>query len=162
MRLDTGETIGFPGTLYVAPAAAPDGRRFLVADEAGVAVMRLGALEDPFLLSGTGSAPLGWSHDGTRIVTFEKNYRVKIWDGATDTRVPRIVTHGRTSAESEVSYARWNEVLAISPDGRRLATAGWRFVTLRTLSTGSEIWNAYRLEAFPAALAFSPDGEWLA
>jgi WD40 repeat protein len=79
----SGQTTAFPGSWQVWPLAAPDSRRFVVTGEFGTAVFRLGALDDPFLLGGRGSHPLGWSHDGTRIVTYHSDRSVRIWDAAT-------------------------------------------------------------------------------
>jgi serine/threonine protein kinase/WD40 repeat protein len=163
MRLDTREATGLPGTRSATPVVGPGGKRFLVADENGTAVLRLDALDDAYPLGGKGSAlPYAWSTDGTRLVTRQVDGRVRIWDAATDTRPLRIMTHGRASVESHSVYGNWNEAVALSPDGKHLATAGWKFVTLHSLSDGSEIWNTYRLEPFPTVLAFSPDGDRLA
>jgi serine/threonine protein kinase/WD40 repeat protein len=162
MHLDTGETTGFPGAGGIPPLVGPDGSRLLIGVEDGTAVVRLGALDDAHPLGGKGSHPLSWSHDGKRLLTFRKDGSVRIWDSATDTRTFGITTHARASAETQSVYGSWNEVAALSPDGRYLATGGWQFVTLRTLSTGAEIWNAYGLEPFPTVLAFSRDGQRLA
>jgi WD40 repeat protein/predicted Ser/Thr protein kinase len=131
--------------------ASPDGRRLLFRSDEGVKVRRIGDRAITAVL-GTRAAVSGWTADGRSVVTREPDGTTKSWDAWTDARLPRIPSPPR----------RRFDVVAVSPDDRLLATAGWRFVTLQDLRSGGEIWNVYSLEPWTSALAFSPDGRRLA
>ena len=134
-----------------AAATSPEGKRLLFHGGDGTTVRRLGDKKTTAVL-GTRSDILGWSVDGTHVFTIEADGMKRTWDAATDARPFTIPAPPR----------RKTEVIAISSDGRLVATAGWGFVTLHDLQSGGERWNAYALEPWTAALAFSPDGRRLA
>jgi len=140
-----------PRTGRLAAATGPDGTRQLFLGDAGTMVRRLGDGTITAVL-GTRSEIAGWSTDGRRVFTVDADGARRTWDAATDARLLTIPAPPR----------RKTEVIAISPDGRLIAMAGWRFVTLHDLLAGRARWNVYSLEPRVEALAFSPDGRRLA
>jgi WD40 repeat protein len=75
---------------------------------------------------------------------------VTLWEAASEQPRRTLLTQdGRTSA------------LAFSPDGRTLAAAGDRAVTVWDLATGRELVERFRLRGV-LTLAFAPDGRTLA
>jgi len=154
LDLRTGERTvisGSPNAAHVRPVIDRRGRRALVLGESGTAVLNLdrARVEVPL---GIRSMPLAWSHDGNRFATLLDDRGIRIWDATTDARQPVYPS----------PHKRRNEAFALSPDGERFATVGWRFLTVSELSTGAELWNSYHLEPWLRAVAFSPDGRRIA
>ena len=140
-----------PKTGWATAVVSPDATRLAFLGGEGTKVRRLGDARITAVL-GTRSLALGWLPDGKRIFTVEADRMRRTWDAATDARPPTIPTPSR----------RRTEAIAVSSDGRLVVTAGWRFVTVHDLRTGGERWNAYTLEPWTGALAFSPDARHLA
>jgi serine/threonine protein kinase/WD40 repeat protein len=141
-----------PGTNNLIPVPGPEGQRLMIAGDDGPAVVVLHTLDDARPFAGRGSFPVAWSAGGTRLATRRAAGSIHIWDAATDARPLRITTPHRYR----------NEIFSVSPDGTRVVTAGWSYLTLYDLSTGDELWNSYRLEPYAEAIVFSPDGRQIA
>ncbi len=96
-----------------------------------------------------GDCPLAFTPDGKVLISGSADRTNKVvyfWDAATGKELRRL--------EQSASH------LALSPDGRLLATGGWdRIVRLWDVATGQEL---RRLDTPAGALAFAPDGRALA
>jgi WD40 repeat protein len=106
----------------------------------------IGSLAD----CGTKVCSLAYSHDGRWIATGSEDGTARLWD----TRTLELVrTFGR--------HAAVVDLVAFSPDGRCLATAGSRAIGIWEIDTGSSL-NV--IEEFDEikALTFSPDGTRIA
>ncbi|MBI3469081.1 MAG: PD40 domain-containing protein, partial [Planctomycetes bacterium] len=92
---------------------------------------------------------VAFSPDSEKLVTSCVDGSVKLWDVATG------------AVESEVSHGGYVNEIALSPDGKTLATAGERPVKLWSITGG-------KVELLPTSLAnttepvtFSPDGKMI-
>jgi WD40 repeat protein/serine/threonine protein kinase len=166
-------------TNYVYPVAfSPDGNRLASGSWDGTAFLWDGVTGEPFAaLPHPGAVPsLTFTPDGRWLVT--GNYgdrRLRVWDAATARLLkeisdpagsPPFVTlgsgGGRDNASPEVLRFLIKQMVIVSPDGRRVAATAFdpqiRFhLCVRDLTSGERLFAAEG-----AALAYSPDGRWLA
>jgi hypothetical protein len=98
-------------------------------------------------------ASVAFSPDGSRLVTWDKDNTVKIWDAATGQELFTLAGH-----EDGVC------AVAFSPDGTRLATAASADNTAKIwdATTGQELFTLIGYEDGFYFVAFSPDGTRLA
>ena len=91
--------------------------------------------------------------DGKSLVTGSVDKSLRVWDVAT--RQVRVAIAG---------LPNWVEGLAVSPDGRWIASAGKGSsdVLLHDLNTGEQQYRLVGHLALVRAIAFSPDGKTLA
>ena len=151
---------GFPSGAYGA-AFAPDGRSLAVGDgEGGLHVVDLA---DPSARrSGTGHEgavwDLAWTRDGSTVYTTGDDGQVLAWDTAT-----------MTVAETFGQHQAGGQALALSPDGRYLASSD--LGDRQGAGADVFVWDTdgvfLHAQLAPhdqgvRALAFSPDGEQLA
>jgi WD40 repeat protein/DNA-binding SARP family transcriptional activator/tRNA A-37 threonylcarbamoyl transferase component Bud32 len=159
--------LGSVSTELLTVAFSADGRWLAAASDDGVVrLLRVSnggsiarAQTTPGLPSTTYPANgLAFSPDGTRLAVATSEGTTRIWDLVKQRSPERLLlaTHGR---------GRWD--LALSPDGRRLATVGpggigiWDLETGRTRVT-SPAGNQPPSNPDSVHLAFSPDGARLA
>jgi RNA polymerase sigma factor (sigma-70 family) len=96
-----------------------------------------------------GDVPLVFSRDGK-----------VLYSGSADRANPSLYFWDSTTGKEIRRIARPVSRLALSPDGKTLATASWdKRIYLWDVATGAEI---TQIEAPASALAFSPDGRMLA
>src|SRR5207248_5857845 len=94
-----------------------------------------------------GVTHLAWSGDGQRVVSAGTNGKVQVWSAAMRDRTWSIPGH----------------FACFSPDGKQLAVATGRAVTLHDAATGSVVQRFDRGHEGPVlCAAFSPDGKLLA
>jgi WD40 repeat protein len=135
-------------------AFAPDGRSFVTSSWDRTAKI-WDASTGELLQSVRGGEEFGvaaaYSHDGTSIYIAEK-FRVQQWDLATNQLIPFETSHTAIIVD-----------LAISRDGRFLATASWDGTAkIWDLSTRQVVNSVVADENIFASVAFSPDSRTLA
>jgi WD40 repeat protein len=150
----TGKEVGrLPGRLpeVYAVAFSPDGTRLVTGEETGARVWdrttlrEVGRLEKP-------EGRLYWlrfTPDGNSVVGYASGGTIHLWSVATGQQRWQF-----SDGDLEIHCA------ALSPDGRLLATGGFRSrsVVIRELETGQEI-KRFRGHRGPICyLGFSPDG----
>jgi WD40 repeat protein len=102
---------------------------------------------ETFALKGhmAGVWSVAFTPDGQRLASGSGDRTVKVWDA---------------KRNPEARVLEWGQRVALSPDGRRIAT-GWSDKTIRIRDAASAE-DLIRLDGVAAAMAFSPDGRWLA
>lgn len=149
---------GKPAVLAQAPMQAPVGDQL-----PGGALSRLGTtrLRHGHLVMGIAFAP-----DGKTFVSAGQDHLARLWDTATGKEIRSFGEH----ADRLNPYARtrWVYSVAISPDGKTLATGdhntGWPVNTIRLwdIATGKELRRLQGHQQGVTSLSFSPDGRILA
>ncbi|HEV3236326.1 MAG TPA: sigma-70 family RNA polymerase sigma factor [Gemmataceae bacterium] len=109
---------------------------------------------------------IAYSKDGNKLVSAGADHLARLWD--TDTG-KEIRTFGEEADRGNAfAPSRWVHSVALSPDGKFLATGehspGWPVHTIRLwdIETGKEIRKIEGHKAGITALAFSPDSKTLA
>jgi WD40 repeat protein len=98
---------------------------------------------------GSYAAGLGFSHDGTRLVTGGMMGNIEVWSIPAGTRLLSIPFNG------SVYTAHF------SPDDSRLITASYLTGTVWNAATGAKIFDITGLENEMNEAAFSPDGQMI-
>ncbi len=102
---------------------------------------------------------LAFSPDGSRLVTLTgggyAGSAVRVWDTFSAKLLLGPVTHG--DAGAGVIF-----VVTFSPDGRRLVTGGSASARTWDIATAKSLGHSAPLQGAATAVAFSPDGRWLA
>lgn len=102
-----------------------------------------------------GVCSVAFSRDGKRLASLARGNEVRIWDAARG----ELVVAFKDDRPGAI------ECLALSPDGKLVATGDWRSggeVSLRDATTGKLLGSLMGHEAKVRAVAFSPDGKLLA
>lgn len=150
-----------------APGFSPDGALFAAIGPDGKSLLLWDAVERKELPPIQNDAALKdflLSHGGKVILTIDKDRpRVKSWRGAprslaaTIERKPKRPLPARGSEDEEPPL-----LLALSPDGARLAFSDSETVELWETGSANEPIQFGKLATGASALAFSPDGRFLA
>jgi RNA polymerase sigma factor (sigma-70 family) len=152
-------------------AFSPDGRRLAAGSRRGV--VYLGDPDDPAGLRRLGThrnqAVVAFTPDGRSLVSTASNSQITVWDVATGRAIRSRTIEGLLHPHS----------LAVSPDGRLLAVGG-RLPSLHKIKGFVGLWDLATLQelrhwdgeqeprnwagefTYVRALAFTPDGRWLA
>jgi WD40 repeat protein len=137
---------------------SPDGRYLATAGEKSG--LRLWDLEpraknkEPRILLSVAVRSVAFSADGKRLASIshfgEGGAVVDVWEMPSGKRVLRLPQPGA-----------WDEMVALSPDGRRLVVATGRAIWMRDARTGRPLYKMqgrYRV----SDMTFSPDGRYVA
>jgi WD40 repeat protein len=146
------------GTSPPAPAFSPDGRRLAIAGEGGhnevVQIVDLATRRRLFVLRGHPMPILDVAWQGEQLATLSNDGIVKVWDVAAD--------HAPTTRLTRRIPMATAGHLTFSPDGRRLVAMTDRELKLWELVEGEEMLSLAAGPLGLAAVAFSPDGRFLA
>jgi WD40 repeat protein/serine/threonine protein kinase len=134
---------------------SPDGQHFAcgMKDEIKIRNAATGA-EEMILRGHSGPVCIAYSPDGRRIVSGSVDKTIKVWDARTG--IALMTLTGNQDAVDNVAY---------SPNGERIASGGYDgTVRLWDANSGKEIFTmrGHQEQNCNWALAFSPDGKWLA
>jgi WD40 repeat protein/tRNA A-37 threonylcarbamoyl transferase component Bud32 len=140
------------------PAFSPDGRRLAIAGEGGhnevVQIVDLGTRRRLFVLRGHPMPILDVAWQGEQLATLSNDGTVKVWDVAAD--------HPPTTRLTRRIPVLGAGHLTFSPDGRRLVALTDQELKLWELVEGEEMLSLAARPRGLAAVAFSPDGRFLA
>ena len=105
---------------------------------------------------------LAFVPDGTRLISTSLRN-----DGISTSVVGEGASKSIGDAVGEITEARSHAAAAVSPDGTQVAIAGFKVMAMYDLRTSREVWKISTLSdeyspTYVMALAFSPDGRWLA
>ena len=131
-----------------APAAEPPLVRQPAARDANSASLLLTWLGDTCFRHGSMATSVSFSADGKLLASSHQDHVVRLWDPATGKEIRRLVGHDTVV-----------RAVALSADGKRAASAGYRDQSVRIWDTGTGK-ELFRLEheAFTCAVAIAPDG----
>ena len=102
---------------------------------------------------------------GWRDVAFTPDGQYLLGASEASSRLTAIVW--RTSnwsryREIRAGLPHWLRAVALSPDGRWLATGGWNYLQVYDLTTGEKVTDLPQPGRYVYSLKFSPDGQYLA
>jgi RNA polymerase sigma factor (sigma-70 family) len=142
----------------VVAAAAPDGvvRRWDAATGKELPVLKAEGIP----VGGALASDVAYTPDGKRLAATFHGEFIRLWDLTTGKLLPQFNgQHGKHHLLG----------LSISPDGKLLATGGWEqdgprryVIRLWDLDTGKTVRRLVGARSGIEAVAFSPDGKWLA
>jgi WD40 repeat protein len=156
-----------PESAPVAVAASPDIKFVVFADQRGAIHLLDVAKESAGgpLTPGGGEPPIGqalrqWPSRGdvTTLTFFPDGTKLAVLDGGKAVRILHVATGKEDTAFPGDEAV---QAVAVSPDGKRAATAGKGVVRLWDVATGKEE-RRFTAEGAITALAFAPDGQRLA
>ncbi|HEY9602330.1 MAG TPA: WD40 repeat domain-containing serine/threonine-protein kinase [Allocoleopsis sp.] len=99
----------------------------------------------------SGITCVAFSPDGQLVVGGSEDYTIKIWEASTGSEIHKITAH-----------SNFVNSIAISPDGKLLASVGGDIIKLWDLNTGQEVHTWTGHSQLIRSVAFSPDGQMLA
>jgi WD40 repeat protein len=104
---------------------------------------------------------IAFSSDGRLLATSDSDVITKLWDIATGREVQRFRGYKKIGGTPVSNYI---DELLFSPDARKLAAGNWdSTVEVWDVTTGRKLMNLAVKDEFGfTAIAFSPDGRWLA
>jgi WD40 repeat protein/tRNA A-37 threonylcarbamoyl transferase component Bud32 len=156
-------------------AFSPDGRRLASASadwsnpfKAGeVRVWEVAGRKEVLTFRGhrTGISALAYTPDGRRLVSGSVDGAIKVWDAVTGQEMLSLRGHAGIVPGTAAVFG-----LAVSPDGRWIASAGGNLL-LPTSPGEAKIWDAHTGKALftlpghrgaVGSVTFNPDGRWLA
>ncbi len=128
---------------------SPDGKNLVTGSSEGVNFWdTTSASSDPIFTIQDGAGSVRFSPDGARLATIN-NSVVRLWDAGTGRELFTLSGH-----------TGWVMDIAISPDGKRLASASMDgTVKIWSLEPGQEVVS---MAGSGIRAAYSPDGKWLA
>lgn len=154
--VNTGEEVAiFKGHTSEVRAVAwsPDGRLLATGSaDRTIKLLDTGTGQELATLKGHLSQvwSIDFSPDGKQLATCSDDYTVRLWDIATVLEPTMLKTNNRVS------------VVAFSPDGGKLAVAGWRGAKIWNAITGEELATLEGHTSVVESIAFSLDGRRVA
>lgn len=140
-------------------AYSPDGMRLAVADKGPLAVKVWDlARQKPVPLAGPwdrGCVKLAFAPDGRRLATLDRDMpraRVRMWDAASGVELPAL--EAQAEPVEAIAFAPREPLLAAGTGAGKVIV--WNWETARVVATFQGLRQRI------GALAFSPDGKWLA
>jgi WD40 repeat protein len=156
-RFDTGDEVS-------AIAFAPDGERLAWINRGGGLCLAITgeAAAEPFCRFTRGEGlDLAWLPDANRIVSVSENF-AQLWDTQSAAPLTRM-EHADAAGDADMAHFNWIRGVAVSPDGRRIATAGGIDFSVRVWDTesGEELRRMHHA-AMLLGVRYSPSGDLLA
>jgi len=156
-RLETGDEVS-------ALAFSPDGESLAWINRGGglCIAARQAAEPEPFCRFTRGEGLyLAWLPDSKRIVSVSENF-AQLWDTKDPAPLTRM-EHVDVADDAGAAHLNWIRDVAVSPDGRRIATAGGIDFSVRIwdTATGRELRRMHHA-AMNLTVRFSPAGNLLA
>jgi WD40 repeat protein len=99
----------------------------------------------------SGITSVTFSPDGQLLVGGSEDYTIKVWEFSTGTEIRTITAH-----------SNFVNSIAISPDGKLLASVGGDIIKLWDLNTGEEVHTWTGHSQLIRSVVFSPDGQMFA
>ena len=134
---------------------SPDGQHFACGMKDDIKIWNAATGAEEMILRGhSGPVGVAYSPDGRRIVSGSVDKTIKVWDARTGIALMTLI--GNQDTVDNVAY---------SPNGERIASGGYDgTVRLWDANSGKEIFTmrGHQEQNHNRALAFSPDGKWLA
>jgi len=136
----------------IAPAGRPAG------DDGTILVWDLATRKRAFALSeesSEGVSTLAFSPDGTMLASSHEDGKIRFWDARSGKLLRALQAHPAPS---------WSLSFAFSPNGKLLASGAYseRVLRLWDVTTGRPLGSADAGRVRVSAVAFSPDGEFVA
>lgn len=141
---------------------SPDGNRLAVdGPESTVVVIRIPEFEEiaRWSTAQTGVRSACWLPDADKLVTGGRDGSIRVWDVALQEPLLAVNIHEQRNSNADGSI----DNLAVTPDGRFLASGGWRETTrLWDLQNGQLRHVFWSTDFLVYGVAFSPDGKHFA
>jgi WD40 repeat protein len=148
---------------FMGLAFAPDGKSLAAASFDDILVLHdVPSLKEVGRLQHYWAASVAYSPDGTRVAAaWLEGASIRLWDIERGEDGPRtFVEHGEEDLRF-LGHRHHAECVVFLPDGKTLASSGWRWVRFWDLASQTEVrrWSCGMFPRHVNAIAVSPDGK---